>query len=143
MPDLDLALLSDLPKDTGWRNIAELLHPAWKLSDLEGFFQIRRVGDRVYLRFRVTSVETSQADLLLLGLPAGFQAEKRYLDLGLFKTYGSTNPRMVSVHNMWGSGSIRVGPADTAGMYTLVQVAAEVSWDCVQPWPATLPGTAA
>ena len=123
--DVDHAAL----KDTGWRNIASLLDPAkWGLPVVSPYLQVRRVGDRVTIRARLTATTANPVGTLILTMPAGFRPASGYNVLGT----GLLSDVLVAIHNLTDPNnlSLLVPAAKDA------RLAFEINFATNNPFPA-------
>ena len=138
MPDLDLAYLSDLPKDTGWRNIANLLHPSYALADAVGYLHARRVGGTVHIagRLKRLAIDLSSPSYGgFLMFPEGFQPVKKYAAYGA-AVIGATPAVLGTPNDKSWLRSIPDGPVNGLLIF-------EIRYETAATWPTVLPGTAA
>ncbi len=112
--------------DTGWRNITTV--NGWTVAGL----QIRRVGSIVSLRFYLLDPATA-TDTVFVTIPSGFRIGVN-TTVGVIEPSGAVGPlQMLDTGNAYLPTSRIYGN----GLYC------EVSYNTMQAWPVTLPGTAA
>ena len=112
--------------DTGWRSISVLIGNGWT-----GQARVRRVGDVVDLRVETLNAAEATAGVYL-ALPAGFRIGGSLFVRSIFYTTAMTLRRVST-----SADSTVVGYV--AGDVLYGSLAAST----VEPWPTTLPGTAA
>lgn len=119
--------------DTGWRDISSLLINGWTLN-ASGILRIRRVGYQVTLVMANIN-GTAAANALAVAAISGFAHAQGWINFPSGVKLGQ------AVAHRAADGLLAPGnPSiwnDTGGMRDAF------SWSTVDPWPTTLPGTAA
>lgn len=122
--------------DTGWRKIAATG------ANLTGFFLARRVGDVVDVKNMGLGVDNAAltgalaSGVIALALPTGLRPKgDLYLNWGV----GNVQPTRLSSLSEGGQLALWAPGAETAGAIRITVT----TFTTTNPWPATLPGSAA
>ncbi|QDZ15768.1 collagen-like protein [Humibacter ginsenosidimutans] len=118
--------------DTGWRDISALAPGLWTIAS-GGRWLMRRVGSMVWQR--IQNISSSATGLQGTLIPAGFQIDEKG-DGGMFQATSSSGAATGAVQ-MYQAGAVYWWPS------TGTVVRAPIQYTTADPWPTTLPGTAA
>ena len=119
-------------KDTGWRNIANLLNTAaWELNPSNGYLRLKRAGSRVTLAGRVKAISPVNEAVVIL--PPGFRQFNAHSAYGAARL-GSTRTLLVAVAGLEYMQTLAL---PTVG----ATLEFEVSFETGNPFPTTRPGT--
>lgn len=124
--------IKPLRQQSGWRNIS---HP----SLTAGKVQFLRVGTRVYMNWDAAVFGTETGHVYLAGLvPDGFRTSV-WVPFTTVPIYGpALGCRVIDWNAQGGPGTVHI-----AGLTSGAALRGYVSWDTSQPFPTTLPGSAA
>ena len=121
-------------QDTGWRNIADLLNTsAWELNPSNGYLRLKRTGSRVTLAGRIKALSPPNQTVVIL--PPGFRQFNTGSLYGAARL-GSTVTLLVAVS---GPEYVQTMVLPTVGAI----LEFEISFETLNPFPTTLPGTPA
>lgn len=133
--------------DTGWRNIAGLMDSGWSAIGGSEYLRLRRVGAEVFLAGRIARVAAggniSGLNILLAPVPSGFITSTPYIPMGPASTNNSGIVGSIGAYANY--DSVHVGYFQNPTLqYTAGQtISVSAGWTTANPWPTTLPGTAA
>ena len=130
--------------DTGWRNIAALLDPAWALAASAGYVLIRRIGMTVYCAGRIQSVSATtalNAYRKVLTYPAGFQPAAGYVYQGTVYHSSTTPPGLVGNLSVPTNMGLQF-PGAAGNWVASAAIGFNATWSVNETAPpTTLPGT--
>lgn len=131
--------------DTGWRNVEDMLDPAFVPASSAGRVRVRRVNNQVFWTIRVSLVEpllVAAAQNMVTAIPSQFrQLPAGYGTVGAGLSFPSRT--MFGIENRVTPEILTItgtGPGDWSVDESL---AASFSYSTNAPWPDTLPGTPA
>lgn len=130
--------------DTGWRNVQTLLsNVAWSVSESSIFFEICRLGDACFIRFRQKALSSIVVPGVLVTLPLGFASRDASMPIRV--DFGSSLQSPNKVSRLRGFPSVvgnldlisgdSIAPGDWFGF--------SMQYRTNTSWPTTLPGTPA
>lgn len=124
--------------DTGWRDVASLLANGWTAT--AGALTLARRGNTVTLASNHNGLNpAAKTGSVFMFLPSGFRpmpfssTPLNYRAMGNGFESGSETPRKIVAQS---DGALTQGTATSTITFS-------ISWSTGDPWPATLPGTAA
>ena len=129
--------------DTGWRNVT-CENAVW---DQAFKFRIRRKDSRVVVQARLGSTSGGVWAGLLYTLPAGFRASEYMAYSPALISFYNTGEKCTVAFDTTGSlstlGLIPTNGATAPSTSQPLYLNGETSWTTNDPWPSSLPGSAA
>lgn len=132
--------------DTGYRNVSDLLDPAWVLASAAPKFTLRRRGDLVMLDARISPAAATIGQnralnwIIIQTLPTGWVPSA--YDVDIFTSYASVGPVTHRVQNLSTATQIRLVQAGATGTWASGDTMAfSIVWSTAHAWPNSLPGT--